>query len=291
MLVVLGASGYVGAAFASVLKSKGIEFVGFSRCDVDYSDVAIFTRYLKNKRPSFVINAAGYTGRPNVDACEKHKAECLFGNAVLPGRIAEACQTVGIPLGHVSSGCIYTGTRPDGSGFTEEDEPNFSFRQNNCSWYSGTKALGEDILRAYHDVYVWRLRIPFGANDERRNYLSKLLNYERILNATNSISNLQEFAVAAIACWERRVPYGIYNLTNPGTITAREITELLHEHGITRKAFHFFKDQAEFMRLAADTPRSNCILDSGKLSSVGIQMTPVRESIIECLKNWHSAKE
>ena len=38
----------------------------------------------------FLINAAGYTGKPNVDACELHKADCLMGNAVLPGIIAQA---------------------------------------------------------------------------------------------------------------------------------------------------------------------------------------------------------
>ena len=65
--------------------------------------------------------------KPNVDACEVHKAECLAGNAVLPGTIAQACEAANVPWGHVSSGCIYTGSRPDGSGFTEEDAPNFSF--------------------------------------------------------------------------------------------------------------------------------------------------------------------
>jgi hypothetical protein len=44
-----------------------------------------------------------------------------------------------------SSGCIYTGSRPDGSGFTEENPPNFNFRQNNCSFYSGTKALAPGL--------------------------------------------------------------------------------------------------------------------------------------------------
>ena len=94
----------------------------------------------------------GIRAKPNVDACEMHKAECLAGNAVLPGTIAQACEAANVPWGHVSSGCIYTGSRPDGSGFTEEDAPNFSFRQNNCSFYSGTKALGEEVLAGYSNT-------------------------------------------------------------------------------------------------------------------------------------------
>jgi putative intracellular protease/amidase len=66
---------------------------------------------LREGRASFVINAAGYTGKPNVDACELHKTDCLQGNAVLPGLIAQACEQAGVPWGHVSSGCIFTGAR------------------------------------------------------------------------------------------------------------------------------------------------------------------------------------
>ena len=132
MIYLLGGSGYVGHAYQALLTRKGIPFRNLKRSDLDYSDVARLTAALKADRPDFLINAAGYTGKPNVDACELHKTECLFGNAVLPGRIAEACSAAGVPWGHVSSGCIYTGSRPDGSGFTELDAPNFTFRQNNC---------------------------------------------------------------------------------------------------------------------------------------------------------------
>ncbi len=76
---------------------------------------------------------------------------------------------------------FFTGTRPDGRGFTENDSPNFSFRTNNCSFYSGTKALGEECLQDAENTYIWRLRIPFNHVDSPRNYLSKLLNYAWLL--------------------------------------------------------------------------------------------------------------
>src|SRR4029077_4454496 len=129
----LGGSGYVGQAYQALLQRKGVAFRNLRRAELDYTDAGILRDALKRDRPDFLINAAGYTGKPNVDACEVHKSECLFGNAVLPGLIAEACAAAGMPWGHVSSGCIYTGARPDGSGFSETDAPNFTFRQNNCS--------------------------------------------------------------------------------------------------------------------------------------------------------------
>jgi len=101
---------------------------------------------LRADKPDFLINAAGYNGKPNVDTCEMDKTNYLFGNAIIPGRIAEACEAANTPWGHVFSGCIYTGAREDITEFTEDDTPNFTFRQNNCPFYSGTKALGEELL-------------------------------------------------------------------------------------------------------------------------------------------------
>lgn len=289
MIYLLGGSGYVGHAYQALLTRKGIPFRNIRRSELDYSRPEVLIEALKRDRPEFLINAAGYTGKPNVDACELHKHECLFGNAVLPGIIADACAAAGVPWGHVSSGCIYTGSRPDGRGFTETDTPNFTFRTNNCSFYSGTKALGEEVLAGKPDVYIWRLRIPFDHVDSPRNYLTKLMRYQRLLEATNSISHLEEFCAATFACWEKRVPFGIYNVTNPGEVTTREVVEAIRRSGVSNKAFEFFQDEGEFMQKAAKTPRSNCTMDSSKLASVGIVMTEVHAAIDQSLRQWQRA--
>ncbi|HEX2851855.1 MAG TPA: sugar nucleotide-binding protein [Opitutaceae bacterium] len=289
MIYLLGGSGYVGHAYQALLAKKGIPFRNLKRAEVDYTNSEILRAALQRDKPAFLINAAGYTGKPNVDACELHKTECLFGNGVLPGVVAQACNAAGVPWGHVSSGCIYTGSRPDGTGFTEEDAPNFTFRQNNCSFYSGTKALGEEVLAGQPNVYIWRLRIPFNNEESPRNYLTKLMRYSRLLEAANSISQLEEFVAATFACWEKRVPFGKYNVTNPGHITTREVVDLIKQSGVCTKEFSFFKSEDEFMHTAAKTPRSNCVMTSGKLAGVGIKMTEVREAIARDLRNWRKA--
>ncbi len=286
MIYLLGGSGYVGQAYQALLQRKNIPFRNLRRAEVDYTNGETLRSALLRDKPEFLINAAGYTGKPNVDACELQKHQCLFGNAVLPGIIADACAAAGVPWGHVSSGCIYTGSRPDGKGFTETDTPNFSFRTNNCSFYSGTKALGEEVLAGKPSVYVWRLRIPFNNIDGPRNYLTKLIRYQRLLEATNSISQLEEFVASTFACWEKRVPFGTYNVTNPGQVTTHEVVDLIKQAGVSNKEFVFFKDETDFMNIAAKTPRSNCTMDSTKLAKAGIQMTEVHEAVARDLKNW-----
>ncbi len=288
MIYLLGGSGYIGQAYQKLLQQRQIEYKSLSRAEIDYTQVDVLKQALQIDKPDFLINAAGYTGKPNVDACESDKANCLFGNAVLPGKVAEACEATDTPWGHVSSGCIFTGSRPDGSGFTEEDTPNFTFRQNNCSFYSGTKALGEEVLAPFNNIYIWRVRIPFNHCDHPRNYLKKLMSYENLLQATNSISQLDEFAAASLDCWLNKIPFGIYNVTNPGAVTTKEVTKLILASGLSDKAFKFFKDESEFMQKAAITPRSNCTLSSAKLQRAGITLTPIQEAIERALDNWAS---
>ena len=286
MIILLGGSGYVGLAYQKLFARLGVPFRTLARKQVDYTHTHQLADLLAESGAEFLINAAGYTGKPNVDACEDDKAACLFGNAVLPGRVREACERAGVPWGHVSSGCIYTGERPGGGGFREDDAPNFSFRTNHCSFYSGTKALGEEVLAAAQDCFVWRLRIPFNEVDSPRNYLTKVMRYARLLAATNSLSQLDEFVRATFECWQKRVPFGTYNVTNPGQVTTREVVDLIRRSGVSDKEFSFFDDESEFMAKAARTPRSNCVLDTTKLQSAGIAMTEVHEAVAVALRGW-----
>ncbi|HEV2327675.1 MAG TPA: sugar nucleotide-binding protein [Verrucomicrobiae bacterium] len=312
MILLLGASGYIGTAFANELQRRKRDFVSLSRGQVDYTRFDVLLEFLKSKKPEFVVNAAGYTGKPNVDACEIAKADTLAGNTLLPQTIAQACAAAGIPWGHVSSGCIYSGakivedgrvrvekdmTKPEARavaekspakilGFTETDTPNFSFRDLPCSFYSGAKALGEEAISGIGRSFVWRLRIPFDEFDNSRNYLSKLQRYPKIYDNVNSISHRADFVRACLDLWEKQAPFGTYNVTNPGFVTSRQTAEMIEKILKPGRKFEYWKDDSEFYRQAAKTPRSNCVMDVSKLLAAGVQMRDVYEALEHSLKNW-----
>src|SRR6202142_3440004 len=116
MILLLGASGYMGQAFALELQRRGQDFIPLARRQTDYTRFDVLREYLHVHRPVFLINAAGYTGKPNVDACELARADTLAGNTLLPQTVAHACAVTGIPWGHVSSGCIFSGAKVETGG-------------------------------------------------------------------------------------------------------------------------------------------------------------------------------
>jgi dTDP-4-dehydrorhamnose reductase len=312
MILLLGATGYIGKAFAKELQRRKTDFIPLSRGQVDYTRFDALLEFLKTKKPAFVVNAAGYTGKPNVDACELHKADTLQGNTLFPQTVAQACAAAGIPWGHVSSGCIYSGakvvangqmrtekdfTKPELRalvektpqaihGFTETDTPNFSFRDEPCSFYSGTKALGEEAIAGIGQSYIWRLRIPFDEFDNARNYLSKVQRYSKVYDNVNSISHRADFVKACLDTWEFRAPFGIYNVTNPGFVTTKHVVEQIERILKPARKFEFWASDEEFYKVAAKTPRSNCVMDITKLLAAGVKIRGVTEALEDSLRNW-----
>jgi len=317
MLLLLGATGYVGQQFAAELTLRGRPFTALARRTLDYTKFEPFLKYLGEHRPEFVINCAGYTGKPNVDACELHQADTLAGNTLLPVTLAQACAAAGVPWGHVSSGCIYAGAhivrpgsdcvvkdlttpamrqllvtdRQSFQGFTEADTPNFSFRDGPTSFYSGTKALAEEAIAGLGHSYIWRLRIPFDHRDGSRNYLSKIQRYSKVYDNLNSVSHLGDFAKACLDVWEKRAPWGTYNVTNPGFVTTREVVTLIEKILAPARPFEFWASDEEFYRVAAKTPRSNCIMSADKLLAAGVRMRPVGEALEDSLRRWVPEKK
>ena len=286
MILLIGAGGYIGRAFEWELKRRELTFRTVKRSEVDFGCSQSAKAYLSEIKPAFVINAAGYTGKPNVDACETNRADTLLGNVVLPLNIGRACESLAIPWGNVATGCIYDGPSPTPDGFTEEDEPNFCFRSEPCSFYSGSKALAEESLACFSQLYQWRLRIPFDHLDSSRNYLSKLLRYAKLYDAENSISHRGDFVKACLDSWEQRIPFGIYNLTNPGFVSTRSVVERIKSILTPDREFEYWEDDSSFYREAAITPRSNCRLSFSKAAAAGLQMRPVEEAVDEALRCW-----
>ena len=83
-----------------------------------------------------------------------------------------------------------------------------------------------------------------------------------------------------------RAPFGAYNITNPGFVTTRQVVEMIQKVLKPNRPFDFWQSDEEFYRVAAKTPRSNCVLDVSKLLSTGVKLRPVREALEHSLQHW-----
>ena len=315
LTLLLGATGYIGQAFSRELRRRGSCFIPLTRSAVDYTCFEHLFDYVRKMKPEFVINAAGFMGMPNVDACELQREETLWGNTLLPQTVARVCLMTNTPWAHLSTGSLYSGAKIKDSsgtrvvrdlntpemrclfelnpglfrGFTERDEPNFSFRSAPCNFYSGTKALAEEAVAKMGQNYIWRLQNPFNEIDRLPNLFSKLQRYSKVYDHVGSFSQLDDSVRACLDLWEKHAPYGIYNVANPGAVTTRQIVTMMQCILRADRNFEFWRDDEEFYREGAKAPRANCILDVSKLVSLGIKMRPVEEAMADSLEHWQTA--
>ncbi|KAG0490144.1 hypothetical protein HPP92_007007 [Vanilla planifolia] len=135
--LIYGRTGWIGGLLGRLCDEQGIPYVyGAGRLE----NRAMLVEDIASASPTHVFNAAGVTGRPNVDWCESHRVETIRANVIGTLTLADVCRERGLVLVNYATGCIfeYDDAHKLGSeiGFKEEDTPNFV-----GSFYSKTKAM------------------------------------------------------------------------------------------------------------------------------------------------------
>lgn len=275
-LVFGGKTGWIGMQLVELIEERG------DRAEASESRLENreqIEREIEVVRPDRIINAAGVTGRPNVDWCEEHQVETIRANLLGALNLFDVALLHGIHVTNFGTGCIYEydGTHPMGSGmgFCEEDEPNFE-----GSFYSKTKGMLDRITGCYPNVLNLRLRMPISGDLHPRSFLTKILGYKYVIDVPNSVTVLDDLLPVAIQMAERERT-GNYNFTNPGTISHSELLSLYRE--IVDPEVSWSVIPVEELDKYVKAPRSNNELDVAKLLQEFPEIRPARESVRDAL--------
>jgi len=259
--VLIIGKGYVGSEINRLLQRCSIHFK--SRDELDYHDQGILRKYIANNNIKYVVNCSGFTGRPNVDECEDRKEECSLLNVFVPLKIAESCKALDVNYIHISSGCIYNGYE---KLYTEGDVPDFGFYSSASSFYSKTKHLYEILTTT---GLTLRVRMPFTPYLSDRNYLSKLIKYDTLLNLVNSKTYLPDVCSFIQYIIDKEVyvnNIGPLNFVNTKPQSTKAIVRKLDNYDLINASEKVFVDSVEDINTKAG--RSNCILSIDKLNKL-----------------------
>lgn len=138
--LIWGGKGWVAGHLKALLEKQGKEVFTTTVRMEKATEVA---DELDKIQPTHVLNAAGCTGRPNVDWCEDNKEQTIRSNVIGTLALADECAKRGVHCTVFATGCIYQYDEKHpwgGPGFKEEDIPNFK-----DSFYSMTKGHVEPV--------------------------------------------------------------------------------------------------------------------------------------------------
>ena len=269
-----------GAGFLGRRMSQEIPGAVLSRADI--TDKAAVLAALRDTGADAAINAAGKTGRPNVDWCESHPVETYRSNVIGALTVAEACADTGAHLLHLASGCIFYGPSPTPGGWLEDDHANPS------ALYSRTKYAADLVLSRLPGVAVARLRMPIDEVPGERNLITKLSRYPEVIDVENSVTIVSDLVGVAAQLVEKRAT-GVFHVVNPGPMRHRDLLALYREIVDPAHRYTLIGEEELVARGLAVKARSNCILQSPRLAALGISLRPIEVALRETMERYARA--
>ncbi|MBE9916010.1 SDR family oxidoreductase [Paenibacillus donghaensis] len=137
-LLILGGNGMAGHVLVDYFRRQGKHQVFYSTREqrspgglfLDASDTSMVDKLLEIVRPDVIINSIGVLNH----FAEEDRINAYHINGFLPHRLRRGADLLGARLIHISTDCVFEGTR---GKYEEDDKP------DGTSAYAMTKALGE----------------------------------------------------------------------------------------------------------------------------------------------------
>jgi len=289
-ILVYGHKGWIGNQFINILVKQSIEFFkGETRVD-NINDLEKEIAFID---PTHIISFIGRTHGSigdkkytTIDYLEQEGKlyENVRDNLFSPFVLSEICSRKNIHYTYLGTGSIfkYDDEHPFGeeqNGFKEDSQPNFF-----GSSYSIVKGFTDKMMKLYeNNVLNLRIRMPITGEENPRNFITKIVNYEKVCSVPNSMTVLPELLPYVIDMMKKGVT-GTMNLTNPGLISHNEILEMYRD--IVNPFFTWKNFTQEEQHRIHFADRSNNFLDTTRLTTLYPEIKNIKDSVKDCLLEY-----
>ena len=224
--LILGCNGMAGHMISLYLKERGHDVVGLARKDLglvktvvgDITDINLLREVITNRHFDTIVNCVGILNQN----AERNKAEAVFINSYIPHFLADIAKEEDSYLIHMSTDCVFSGSR---GSYTEEDF------KDGTTFYDRTKALGE--IEDDKNVTIRSSIVGPDLNPNGIGLLNWFMNQNEPINGfTKAIWTGQttlQYAKTVEAVAKERI-HGIYNLVPDSSISKYELLQLFNHY-------------------------------------------------------------
>ena len=285
-VLIYGSKGWIGGLFIDFLQTQSeIEFTeGKSRVE---NTISVKSELLA-VWPTHVISFIGRT-HGTIETGEKINTidyleypgklvENIRDNLFSVITLADICKNMGIHYTYLGTGCIFDcDTFPNNPvSFNEYSVPNYY-----GSSYSIVKGFTDQLMKNYSTSALnLRIRMPISSQWNDRNFITKIVKYERICSVPNSMTVLDDFFPIFVDLMKNKKT-GTYNCTNPGLISHDEILTIYRD--IINPDFVWENFTIEEQNLILKSARSNNLLDTTLIKSEYPYLKNIKQSIINVI--------
>ena len=184
-ILITGATGTLGRAYARVCQERGLEYVLISRAQMDIANREQVRATIENLRPWLVINSAGFV---RIDDAEKDPNRAFRENTIGSETLAQECERLGVLYLTFSTDHVFglvDGLLDNRRPFVETDGV------SPLSVYGRSKAeMERRVLNAQPNSLIVRTSSFFGPWDESnfiRQTLIRLRNGEKVKASEDNV--------------------------------------------------------------------------------------------------------
>jgi 3,5-epimerase/4-reductase len=292
-ILIYGSKGWIGNQVCDILNKMNIKWVeGKARAE----NIDELEKEIKQYNPSHVFSFIGRThGKigdnvfTTIDYLEQPGKikENIQDNLYSPIVLAILSNKYNFHYTYLGTGCIfeYDNSHPFGkevNGFDEDSLPNFF-----GSGYSVVKGYTDRLMHLFPNVLNVRIRMPITSDKSPRNFITKIITYNKICSVPNSMTVLPELLPLLIDMANNKI-VGTINLTNPGLISHNEILQMYKE--IVDPKFIWENFTVEEQNKILSAGRSNNYLDTTRLQNFYPEVKNIKESVRICLEKMKNEK-
>jgi dTDP-4-dehydrorhamnose 3,5-epimerase-like enzyme/dTDP-4-dehydrorhamnose reductase len=211
---VLGARGYLGSHCVKILRNQGYSV--FESND-RFNEITSIREKIIKSNAKYIICAAGISGKPTIDWCEKNEQETYDVNYTGVLNIVKITKELGLHCTIFGSGLVYSGNKKI---YDENDEPDYTEKV-----YSRIRIELENALKQYNNVLYLRIIFPVTYDNHPKCFISKIKTWKEIhnINIPITIVPLLFKGISKLCIDNIR---GIFNFVNNGTISLQYLVQL-----------------------------------------------------------------
>jgi dTDP-4-dehydrorhamnose reductase len=267
-LLILGKTGTLGKAFATICHLRGLDTIILGRDHVDITRPNEIEWALKNYKPWAVINTTGFV---KVDEAESQKEKCFLVNTIGPLLLAEICTKYNIKHVAFSSDLVFDGNSQSPYSETDIVSPLNIYGQSKSDAEKGIKIFDPEAL-------IIRTSSFFGPWD-RYNFVYHVLDKvskggkfyapEDIIISPTYVPDLVNATLDLLIDNEKDV----WHITNDGVLSWYEFAlEVVSYAGLCNELV--LPQQSENMNFKAKRPKYSALT-----SSKGIILPPLQHAL------------
>ncbi len=291
MLLIIGASGFIGNKLFSYLKNKGLDVkgtyhsktLGSAEKDGAYLDLGNpdFSNILDLKNLTHIFFCAGVT---NIDECKINRNSSYKINVTNTIKLFENFSHTHVVLVYLSTDMVYSDTEKE---FTEADTLAPSTE------YGRQKLEVEQYIEAqFRNYIILRLTKVYGVGKGDQTlfttWLDSFMRHETIFSADDIfISPIYVMdVVLALDCLITRKHYGIFNLGGHETATRYEFSQRLAKYFMYNLSLIEKKSIKDF-QFIEPRPLYSRLSSSKTIQATGIELTSIEDCFKSMKENYN----